>query len=162
MFYFFIFDSQSDNRRFHFFFKKKNISLFYSIFLYFIHILSYKLIPYFKYKSTLSSQAFSCCRPSLRSIPTMDRISDFPDSILCHIISFLPTNLASITSILSKRWKSVWLLGLTLNFDHESFEDFNSFQRFFFLTLFSLRDKKILIRSFNFKCGESSCFNQKL
>jgi len=99
--------------------------------------------------------------PSPRSIPTADRISDMHDSILCHILSFLPTKLASTTSILSKRWKSVWLSVFTLNFDHESFQNFNSFHKFVFSTMFSLRDKNISIHSFTFKCGQSSRFNQK-
>ncbi|XP_050877747.1 F-box/FBD/LRR-repeat protein At5g56420 [Lathyrus oleraceus] len=52
-----------------------------------------------------------------------DRISEFHDSILCHILSFLPTKHAATTSILSKRWKSLWLSVLTLDFDCKSFED---------------------------------------
>lgn len=31
-----------------------------------------------------------------------------PDSVLCHILSFLPTEAAVRTSILSSRWKLVW------------------------------------------------------
>lgn len=38
-----------------------------------------------------------------------DRVSDLPDPILCHILSFLPTEFAARTSILSKRWKPIWL-----------------------------------------------------
>lgn len=37
-----------------------------------------------------------------------DRISRMPDSILCHILSFLPTEAAVRASILSSRWKLVW------------------------------------------------------
>ncbi|XP_006442018.2 LOW QUALITY PROTEIN: F-box/LRR-repeat protein At4g14103 [Citrus clementina] len=37
-----------------------------------------------------------------------DRISCMPDSILCHILSFLSTEDAVRTSILSSRWKLVW------------------------------------------------------
>ncbi|PNX99113.1 F-box/LRR-repeat protein, partial [Trifolium pratense] len=46
-----------------------------------------------------------------------DRISELPDPILSHILSFIPTKLAATTSILSKRWKSVWHSVLTLDFD---------------------------------------------
>lgn len=73
------------------------------------------------------------CRSSstlLRAIPTVDRISYLPDSILCHILSFVPTKLVAITSVLSKRWEQVWLSVLALYFDQEAFIDFNSFHNF--------------------------------
>ncbi|XP_057733049.1 FBD-associated F-box protein At4g10400-like [Arachis stenosperma] len=34
----------------------------------------------------------------------MNRISDLPDSILLHILSFLPTKTAFLTTVLSRRW----------------------------------------------------------
>jgi len=49
-----------------------------------------------------------------------DRISDLPDSLLYHIISFLPTTKdVVVTSLLSKRWKPLWLSQLVINLDEE-------------------------------------------
>ncbi|KEH36242.1 F-box/RNI/FBD-like domain protein [Medicago truncatula] len=55
------------------------------------------------------------------SIPIEERnkVSSLPDSIIYHILSFLPTKDTVATSILSKRWKPLWLSVFTLNFtDH--------------------------------------------
>ncbi|XP_050226004.1 F-box/FBD/LRR-repeat protein At5g56420-like [Mercurialis annua] len=50
----------------------------------------------------------------------MDRIStsidDLPDSILHHIISLLPTNLAVQTSLVSKKWQDLWTFSSDLSF----------------------------------------------
>ncbi|CAB4277293.1 unnamed protein product [Prunus armeniaca] len=46
-----------------------------------------------------------------------DRISELPDSILCHMLSFIPTEYAVRTSILSTRWKSIWASVPNLDFE---------------------------------------------
>ncbi|XP_045797821.1 putative F-box/LRR-repeat protein At3g42770 [Trifolium pratense] len=48
-----------------------------------------------------------------------DRISNFPDEILGHIISFLPTEDAYETRILSKRWYPLWFLYPSPNLDYD-------------------------------------------
>ncbi|XP_045822400.1 putative FBD-associated F-box protein At3g12840 [Trifolium pratense] len=98
---------------------------------------------------------------SRRPIPTIDRISDLPDSILSHILSFLPTKQASATSILSKRWKLVWHSILTLNFDQnkDTFKNCFHFEEFIYFTISSLRENSI--RLFTFKCSGDSNFNQR-
>nr|XP_027114075.1 F-box/FBD/LRR-repeat protein At4g26340-like [Coffea arabica] len=47
----------------------------------------------------------------------VDRISSLPDSVLCWILSFLPTTEAVATSILSARWKILWTGVTSLHFE---------------------------------------------
>nr|GMC76472.1 F-box protein At4g22280-like [Ipomoea batatas] len=46
-----------------------------------------------------------------------DKISQLPDSILNHILSFLSTSNAVATCILSTRWKNLWTILPNLDFD---------------------------------------------
>ncbi|CAN6849986.1 unnamed protein product [Brassica oleracea var. botrytis] len=58
----------------------------------------------------------------------MDRLSQLPDDLLIKILSFVPTKCAVATSILSKRWLSLWTLvpGLVFeDFSEEENEEIN-------------------------------------
>ncbi|XP_023638963.1 F-box/LRR-repeat protein At4g14103 [Capsella rubella] len=49
-------------------------------------------------------------------------ISYFPDDLLCHILSFLPTRAAASTSLLSKRWRRLFtLIPTSLDLDDSVF-----------------------------------------
>ncbi|KAK9910752.1 hypothetical protein M0R45_034699 [Rubus argutus] len=48
--------------------------------------------------------------------PTSDRISNLPDRVLHHTLSFLPIKSIAQTSLLSKRWNSIWGSIPTLDF----------------------------------------------
>lgn len=52
---------------------------------------------------------------------TTDRISKLPDHVLHHILSFLPLKEAGRTSILSHRWRHVWLSMQGLKFYTDEF-----------------------------------------
>lgn len=53
-----------------------------------------------------------------------DRISELPDAVILHILSFLPTQNVVRTSLLSKRWRHVWTLVPTINICDSGIQDF--------------------------------------
>jgi len=93
-----------------------------------------------------------------RSIPTEDRVSSLPDSIISHILSFLPTKDSVATSVLSKRWNPLWLSVLDLNFDAQTFKDYITFHHAIYSVIVS-RDNTLPIRSFRLKFGKEYDIN---
>ncbi|PRQ30796.1 putative F-box domain, FBD domain, leucine-rich repeat domain, L domain-containing protein [Rosa chinensis] len=75
-----------------------------------------------------------------------DRVSELPDAVLCHILSFLGPDYAKCavrTSILSKRWKNMWACAPTVNLNSRDFSssaDFIAFADRFLL----LRDSSTI------------------
>ncbi|XP_009334055.2 LOW QUALITY PROTEIN: F-box/LRR-repeat protein At4g14103 [Pyrus x bretschneideri] len=94
------------------------------------YIYIYTLLPSFlsnqsqllvlSFTGTLSSERFrdiKMCSKSNSQATGKDRISELPDAVLCHILSFVPTKYSVRTSILSTRWKSI--CGSVPNLDFE-------------------------------------------
>ncbi|CAH8269100.1 unnamed protein product [Arabidopsis lyrata] len=51
----------------------------------------------------------------------MDRVSNLPEEVRCHILSFLPTKHAVLTSVLSKSWLNLWKFETNLVIDDSDF-----------------------------------------
>ncbi|XP_057442936.1 probable FBD-associated F-box protein At1g32375 [Lotus japonicus] len=62
--------------------------------------------------------------------PMDDRLSDLPDEILLNILSFLPTEVAFTTTVLSKRWTPLFYSLTALDFDDEAEEDEENYIHF--------------------------------
>jgi hypothetical protein len=79
-----------------------------------------------------------------------DRISTLPDDVLCHILSFLKTEEAVATSILSNRWKHLWLSVPVLDFSHTLLTDQEANFRFndFVYSILLSRDSTLPIKKF--------------
>ncbi|KAK2984822.1 hypothetical protein RJ640_004647 [Escallonia rubra] len=83
-----------------------------------------------------------------------DRISNLPDSVLCHILRFLPTKNAVATAILSKSWKTLFasIHDLVLHFDDsvllhpEQASDSNMLDRKTSFTSFVYRVLNVILR----------------
>ncbi|KAJ6759896.1 hypothetical protein OIU79_024876 [Salix purpurea] len=58
---------------------------------------------------------------------TTTNLNDLSQDILLHILSFLPTLESITTSLISKKWKSLWSLVPSLNFSYVHFPIYKSF-----------------------------------
>ncbi|KAK2983845.1 hypothetical protein RJ640_008521 [Escallonia rubra] len=65
-----------------------------------------------------------------KEVDTTDRTSELPEHILHHILSFIrcPKDVIR-TSVLSKKWRSIWASFLTFDFDQKSFQAQGGVQR---------------------------------
>ncbi|XP_026420716.1 putative F-box/LRR-repeat protein At4g13960 [Papaver somniferum] len=83
-----------------------------------------------------------------------DRISELPDPILHHILSFLDIKPVARTCILSKRWNDIWTSIPTLSFgsrlEPPSLSETNKFMEFLDRTLL-LHDTSSNIQKFHLK-----------
>ncbi|KAM5586460.1 F-box/LRR-repeat protein [Rosa sericea] len=60
-----------------------------------------------------------------------DRISELPNAVLCHILSFVPTTKHVVrTSVLSTRWKNIWAYVPNLYLDDDEFSSSADFIAF--------------------------------
>ncbi|XP_058747546.1 F-box/LRR-repeat protein At3g59190-like isoform X2 [Vicia villosa] len=66
-----------------------------------------------------------------------DRMSSLPDSVLCHILSFLPTKTSVTTmTLVSRRWRHLWQHLQAFDFDQDSFKTVQESKRFKKFALF--------------------------
>lgn len=65
----------------------------------------------------------------------MDRLSELPESILLHILSFLNMKNVVKTAILSKRWRHLWTIVPSLDFGSDDFYPYQNFVDFVNRTL---------------------------
>ncbi|AES99622.2 F-box/RNI superfamily protein [Medicago truncatula] len=59
-----------------------------------------------------------------------DRISSLPDDVLCHILSFVSTQEAVATSVLSKRWTHLWRSIDNIDFKYIEIDSIKSYSKF--------------------------------
>ncbi|MCH90322.1 F-box/FBD/LRR-repeat protein, partial [Trifolium medium] len=78
----------------------------------------------------------------------IDRLSTLPDSVLCHILSFLPTITSVATmSLVSHRWRHLWKCLQVFHFDDSDFRCDKKFALFVNAVLALRRSRDI--RKFN-------------
>ncbi|XP_058782803.1 putative F-box/LRR-repeat protein At5g02930 isoform X3 [Vicia villosa] len=79
-----------------------------------------------------------------------DMLSDLPDSVILHILSFLMTKHAIRTCILSSRWKHLWKCLPSLILRRSDFACKEIFMEFMYKVL-SLRDSSVSLHTLDFE-----------
>ncbi|XP_027354129.1 putative F-box/FBD/LRR-repeat protein At1g78760 isoform X2 [Abrus precatorius] len=79
-----------------------------------------------------------------------DRLSDLPDCVLLHILTFVNAKHAVRTCVLSKRWKNLWKSLPSLILHSSDFWTFKSFTKFV-SRLLSLRDGSVALHHLDFE-----------
>ncbi|XP_058785890.1 FBD-associated F-box protein At3g52670-like [Vicia villosa] len=74
-------------------------------------------------------------------------INGLPETVLCHILSFLSTKQAVATSVLSKRWIHLWCSVLSIEFTNIEVDDLEAYFRFN-KSLYSVLLSRTSIKSF--------------
>ncbi|EEE70159.1 hypothetical protein OsJ_30229 [Oryza sativa Japonica Group] len=73
-----------------------------------------------------------------------------PDDLVHHVLSFLPAPDAACTSLLSRRWRNLWVSMPCLDIDVSDFHDASQFDRFMDHVL-HLLDDSVPLRSFRLR-----------
>jgi len=86
----------------------------------------------------------------LSEIETKDRLSDLPESVILHLLSFLNAKYAVQTCVLSTRWRNLWKLLPVLIFNFTDFQFYKKFMNFIFKVL-SLRNSSVTLQALEYK-----------
>jgi len=78
-----------------------------------------------------------------------DRLSNLPDSVILHILSFLNTKDVVRTCVLSARWKDIWKYIPTLILNSSRFYTVRQFE-IFMPKILTLRDNSTALHSLDF------------
>lgn len=95
---------------------------------------------------------------SKHQVESCDYISDLPDNVLHHVLSFLPIKDLIRTSFLSRRWRCLWTSVPTLDFDGLVFSPKTKFANFVDSVLHrrdSCRIEKFRLRFAGYYCKNS-------
>ncbi|KAM6576909.1 hypothetical protein CsatB_028746 [Cannabis sativa] len=114
-----------------------------------------------KKRAKTTSSSSSSSSSSMVAGDDDDRISKLPDSVIIHILSFLPTEDVVQTCILSKRWKLIWYSVPTISFSY-NIELKQDQQKFYTYMKKYLKHRKkamdnitdLVITSFNLKIND--------
>ncbi|XP_057449122.1 F-box protein At4g22280-like [Lotus japonicus] len=84
------------------------------------------------------------------NVVNKDRLSDLPDCLLLHIMSFMKAKCAVQTCVLSTRWKDLWKCVPSITLLSPDFVRLKSFTDFM-NKLLDLRDRSAALHSFDFE-----------